>query len=165
MHKRALLSLALAASVWIPALAQAPLAPLPALIEASKPGVVLVGTYSPTDSPRFIFRGTGFAPWRLSVAPMMDWTDRHCRYFHRLLTRHALLYTEMVTTGALLHGDVPRHLRLQRRGAPGGAAAGRQRAGRPGALRRLGERGATTRSTSTAAAPASACSAAPSAPA
>ena len=46
----------------------------------------------------------------LCVAPMMDWTDRHCRYFHRLLTRHALLYTEMVTTGALLHGDVPRHL-------------------------------------------------------
>jgi len=50
--------------------------------------------------------------WRLSVAPMMDWTDRHCRYFHRLLTQHALLYTEMVTTGALLHGDVPRHLRF-----------------------------------------------------
>ena len=43
---------------------------------------------------------------------MMDWTDRHCRYFHRLLSRHALLYTEMVTTGALLHGDVPRHLRF-----------------------------------------------------
>ena len=49
---------------------------------------------------------------RLSVAPMMDWTDRHCRYLHRLLTRHTLLYTEMVTTGALLHGDVPRHLRF-----------------------------------------------------
>jgi tRNA-dihydrouridine synthase A len=49
---------------------------------------------------------------RLSVAPMMDWTDRHCRYFHRLLSRHALLYTEMVTTGALVHGDVPRHLRF-----------------------------------------------------
>jgi tRNA-dihydrouridine synthase A len=48
--------------------------------------------------------------WRLSVAPMMDWTDRHCRYFHRLLSRHARLYTEMVTSGALLHGDVPRHL-------------------------------------------------------
>ena len=43
---------------------------------------------------------------------MMDWTDRHCRYFHRLLSRHALLYTEMVTTGALIHGDVPRHLRF-----------------------------------------------------
>lgn len=43
---------------------------------------------------------------------MMDWTDRHCRYLHRLLTRHTLLYTEMVTTGALLHGDVPRHLRF-----------------------------------------------------
>jgi tRNA-dihydrouridine synthase A len=41
---------------------------------------------------------------------MMDWTDRHCRFFHRLLSPHALLYTEMVTTGALLHGDVPRHL-------------------------------------------------------
>ncbi len=41
---------------------------------------------------------------------MMDWTDRPCRFFHRLLTRHARLYTEMVTTGALLHGDVPRHL-------------------------------------------------------
>lgn len=49
-------------------------------------------------------------PWRLSVAPMMDWTDRHCRVLHRLITRHTRLYTEMVTTGALLHGDVPRHL-------------------------------------------------------
>src|SRR6188508_3593678 len=36
---------------------------------------------------------------------MMEWTDRHCRYFHRLLTRHALIYTEMLTTGAVLHGD------------------------------------------------------------
>jgi len=50
--------------------------------------------------------------WRLSVAPMLDWTDRHCRYFHRLLSRRALLYTEMVTTGALIHGDVARHLRF-----------------------------------------------------
>lgn len=41
---------------------------------------------------------------------MMDWTDRHCRYFHRLITRHTRLYTEMVTTGALVHGDQPRHL-------------------------------------------------------
>ncbi|XYI32749.1 tRNA dihydrouridine(20/20a) synthase DusA [Cupriavidus oxalaticus] len=41
---------------------------------------------------------------------MMDWTDRHCRTFHRQLSRHTWLYTEMVTTGALLHGDVPRHL-------------------------------------------------------
>jgi tRNA-dihydrouridine synthase A len=43
---------------------------------------------------------------------MLDWSDRHCRYLHRLLTRRARLYTEMVTTGALLHGDVPRHLRF-----------------------------------------------------
>ena len=42
---------------------------------------------------------------RLSVAPMMDWTDRHCRVFHRQLTRNALLYTEMLTTGAVIHGD------------------------------------------------------------
>ncbi len=48
--------------------------------------------------------------WHLSVAPMLDWTDRHCRYLHRLLSGHARLYTEMVTTGALLHGDVARHL-------------------------------------------------------
>lgn len=47
---------------------------------------------------------------RLSVAPMMDWTDRHCRYFHRLLAPKALLYTEMVTTGALIHGPAKRHL-------------------------------------------------------
>ena len=47
---------------------------------------------------------------RLCVAPMMDWTDRHCRFFLRQISRHARLYTEMVTTGALLHGDVPRHL-------------------------------------------------------
>jgi tRNA-dihydrouridine synthase A len=52
------------------------------------------------------------SPHRLSVAPMMDWTDRHCRFFHRLLTQHTLLYTEMVTTGALRHGDVQRHLRF-----------------------------------------------------
>jgi tRNA-dihydrouridine synthase A len=45
-----------------------------------------------------------------SVAPMMDWTDRHCRAFHRTLTRRALLYTEMVTTGAVLHGDRERLL-------------------------------------------------------
>ncbi|MEO0317852.1 MAG: hypothetical protein RL404_1529 [Pseudomonadota bacterium] len=49
-------------------------------------------------------------PRRLSVAPMMDWTDRHCRYFHRQITRHTWLYTEMVTTGAVIHGDQPRHL-------------------------------------------------------
>jgi len=48
---------------------------------------------------------------RFSVAPMMDWTDRHCRYFLRLLSKNALLYTEMVTTGALLHGDAERFLR------------------------------------------------------
>jgi len=47
---------------------------------------------------------------RFCIAPMMEWTDRHCRYFHRLLTRHALIYTEMLTTGAVLHGDRARLL-------------------------------------------------------
>ena len=48
---------------------------------------------------------------RFAIAPMMDWTDRHCRFFHRLLTRRALIYTEMITTGALIHGDRARLLR------------------------------------------------------
>ena len=47
---------------------------------------------------------------RFSIAPMMEWTDRHCRFFHRLLTRHALIYTEMLTTGAVLRGDRARLL-------------------------------------------------------
>lgn len=45
-----------------------------------------------------------FPMQRFSVAPMLDWTDRHCRYFHRLMSKEALLYTEMVTTGAIIHG-------------------------------------------------------------
>ena len=52
------------------------------------------------------------SPWRLSVAPMLDWTDRHCRYFHRLLTRRTLLYTEMVNAGGILFGGTERHLRF-----------------------------------------------------
>src|SRR5437588_1525462 len=47
---------------------------------------------------------------RFSIAPMMEWTDRHCRFFHRLLTRRALLYTEMITTGAVLRGNRERLL-------------------------------------------------------
>jgi tRNA-dihydrouridine synthase A len=46
-----------------------------------------------------------YQDYRFSVAPMMDWTDRHCRVFHRIMTRRARLYTEMLTTGAILHGD------------------------------------------------------------
>ncbi|QCP13619.1 tRNA dihydrouridine(20/20a) synthase DusA [Pseudoduganella umbonata] len=53
-----------------------------------------------------------YAGRRISVAPMMDWTDRHCRVFHRHITKHTWLYTEMVTTGALVYGDVERHLRF-----------------------------------------------------
>lgn len=49
---------------------------------------------------------------KFTVAPMLDWTDRHCRFFHRLLTKEAVLYTEMVTTGAILYGDPARQLRF-----------------------------------------------------
>jgi tRNA-dihydrouridine synthase A len=52
-----------------------------------------------------ISRPMNVAAHRFCVAPMMDWTDRHCRFFHRLMTREALLYTEMLTTGAVIHGD------------------------------------------------------------
>ena len=53
---------------------------------------------------------TAGAAAKLSVAPMMDWTDRHCRYFHRLMSQHTLLYTEMVTAPAIIHGDRDRLL-------------------------------------------------------
>ncbi len=49
---------------------------------------------------------------KISIAPMMDWTDRHCRYFHRLIAPSVQLYTEMVTTGALIHGETERFLRF-----------------------------------------------------
>ena len=50
--------------------------------------------------------------FRVSVAPMMDWTDRHCRYFHRQLSRHVVLYTEMVVADAIIHGPRERLLRF-----------------------------------------------------
>nr|VFJ48141.1 MAG: tRNA dihydrouridine synthase A [Candidatus Kentron sp. FM]VFK07974.1 MAG: tRNA dihydrouridine synthase A [Candidatus Kentron sp. FM] len=55
-------------------------------------------------------KSTSVVDRRLCVAPMLDWTDRHERFFLRLITRHTLLYTEMITTGALLHGDRKRFL-------------------------------------------------------
>jgi len=64
----------------------------PAYAGCLRPRADMAGKLSPRDI-------------RFSVAPMLDWTDRHCRYFHRLLTRHARLYTEMLTTGAVIHGN------------------------------------------------------------
>lgn len=52
------------------------------------------------------------SPWRFCVAPMLDWTDRHCRYFLRQMSRHARLYTEMINTGAIVHGARHRFLRF-----------------------------------------------------
>ena len=78
--------------------------------------------------------------WRFCVAPMMDWTDRHCRGFHRLLTRRARLYTEMVTTGALLHGDVARHLDFDMAERPLALQLGGSEPAELAACARLGER-------------------------
>ncbi|WP_305910176.1 tRNA dihydrouridine(20/20a) synthase DusA [Methylomarinum sp. Ch1-1] len=55
---------------------------------------------------------------RFCVAPMLDWTDRHCRYFYRLMSKHALLYSEMVTTGAIIHGDRQRFLQFNHQEHP-----------------------------------------------
>ena len=70
---------------------------------------------------------------------MMEWTDRHCRFFHRLLTRRARLYTEMVTTGALLHGDVARHLAFDAREHPVALQLGGSEPADLAACARLGE--------------------------
>lgn len=59
-----------------------------------------------------------YQPHRFCVAPMMDWTDRHCRAFHRLLTRNALLYTEMLTPPAIIHGNRERLLAFDAREHP-----------------------------------------------
>jgi len=55
---------------------------------------------------------------KFCVAPMMDWTDRHCRYFMRLISAQAVLYTEMITTGAIIHGDAHRHLQMHQAEQP-----------------------------------------------
>ena len=77
---------------------------------------------------------------RFCVAPMMDWTDRHCRYFLRLISRHARLYTEMITSPALMHGDVPRHLDFDPAEHPVALQLGGSDPGELAQAARLGER-------------------------
>jgi tRNA-dihydrouridine synthase A len=76
---------------------------------------------------------------RFCVAPMMDWTDSHCRNFLRQLTKNALLYTEMVTTGALLHGDRIRHLKYRPEELPLALQLGGSRPADLAACARMGE--------------------------
>jgi tRNA-dihydrouridine synthase A len=71
---------------------------------------------------------------------MMDWTDRHCRYFLRQVSSHAFLYTEMITTGALLHGDVERHLAFHPAEHPLGLQLGGSEPAELASCARLGER-------------------------
>lgn len=78
-------------------------------------------------------------PWRLSVAPMLDWTDRHCRTFHRLLTRRTLLYTEMVNAGGILYGGTERHLRFNAEEHPVALQLGGSEPERLAEAARLGE--------------------------
>ena len=81
----------------------------------------------------------GASPWRMSVAPMMDWTDRHCRYLHRLLTRHTLLYTEMVNVGGILFGGTERHLRYNAEEHPVALQLGGNEPSKLAQAARLGE--------------------------
>ena len=67
------------------------------------------------------------ASHRFAVAPMMEWTDRHCRYFLRLISKRTFLYTEMVTAEAVLHGDRERVLGFDAAEHPARASARRQR--------------------------------------
>ncbi len=75
----------------------------------------------------------------IAVAPMMDWTDRHCRYFHRLIAPHVRLFTEMVTTGALLHGDRERFLRFNEAEHPVALQLGGSNAADLAVCARMGE--------------------------
>ncbi|WP_409998218.1 tRNA dihydrouridine(20/20a) synthase DusA [Bradyrhizobium sp. SZCCHNR2012] len=77
--------------------------------------------------------------YKFSVAPMMDWTDRHCRVFHRLLSRRALLYTEMVTTGAVIHGDRKRLLGFDKSEHPVALQLGGSEPGDLATSARIGE--------------------------
>ena len=77
---------------------------------------------------------------RLCTAPMMDWSDRHCRYFFRRLSRNAVVFTEMITTGALIHGDVDRHLRFHAEEHPVALQLGGSEPGDLAHCARLGER-------------------------
>jgi tRNA-dihydrouridine synthase A len=77
---------------------------------------------------------------RLSIAPMMDVTDRHCRFFLRQVNSRARLYTEMITTGALIHGDVPRHLEFSEEEHPLALQLGGSEPDELAQCARLGER-------------------------
>src|SRR3954453_11847220 len=84
-------------------------------------------------------KADSYGPWTMSVAPMMDWTDRHCRVFHRLMTRRARLYTEMLTTGAIIHGDRNRLLGFDAREHPVALQLGGSEPGDLAAAAKIGE--------------------------
>jgi tRNA-dihydrouridine synthase len=110
-------------------------------------------------------KSSNYKDFRLAVAPMMDWTDRHCRFFHRQLTGRTLLYTEMVVADAAIHGVRDRLLGFDAEEHPVALQLGGSDPGRSRRQRGSARRSATTRSTSMSAARLTACSPAPSAPA
>jgi tRNA-dihydrouridine synthase A len=87
-----------------------------------------------------LMTGQDASSWRLNVAPMIDVTDRHCRFFHRLLAPRARLYTEMITTGALTHGDIHRHLDFSEQEHPVALQLGGSEPEALGRAARLGEK-------------------------
>src|SRR5262245_31458367 len=101
---------------------------------------------------------------KFCIAPMMEWTDRHCRFFHRLLTGPAPIYTEMITTGAVLHGERARLLAHDPAEHPVALQLGGCDPRQLAECARIAESSATTRSTSTSAVPRIACRWAASAP-
>ena len=87
-----------------------------------------------------VFTNTDLYPHRFSVAPMMNWTDRNCRFFHRQLSKNALLYTEMVTTGALIHADAHRFLKYHEAEHPVALQLGGSNADELAQCSKLGEK-------------------------
>ena len=95
---------------------------------------------------------------RISTAPLLDVSDRHARYFWRLLSKQALLYTEMINMGAIVRGAAQSHLRYNPEEHPVALQLGGSDPAMLAQSARMGEQGAMTKSTSTAAARATACS-------
>jgi len=85
---------------------------------------------------------------RFCIAPMMEWTDRHCRFFHRLLTRRARIYTEMITAAAVLHGDRARLLAIHPAEHPVALQLGGSNPQQLAQCAQIAADSATTRSTS-----------------
>src|SRR4051794_14574268 len=129
---------------------------LPVAVAAGVPKL----SYSSLNCNRALIRQDNqlkFQDYRFSVAPMMDWTDRHCRVFHRLMTRRGKLYTEMLTTGAILRGDRQRLLGFDPTEHPVALQFGGSNARDLATAAQIGQISATTKSISMSVVPRTGC--------